>query len=211
MQGQLDVPLDAVGHAQSHAVAAVLAEAAPVAVLTSDLARARETARPVAASCGAAVTLDPRLREIDLGTWQGLTPEQARERYPEEYAAWHAGADVPRGGGETYAQAGDRAAACVREALAAVPPGQTLVAVTHGGTARAALGVLLEIDHSQWGRFAPLGNCCWSVLVEADWGWRLERHNAGLGPLVGPATGAHDLGTRPVGGPATAPDASPVE
>jgi broad specificity phosphatase PhoE len=211
MQGQLDVALDDVGRAQAHAAAEVLAEAAPVAVVTSDLSRALETARPLAAASGVALTSDPRLRELDLGSWQGLTAAQAQERYPEEYAAWRAGADVSRGGGETYRTAGERAAACLQEALSGVPAGETLVAVTHGGTARAALGVLLDVEPARWGRFAPLGNCCWSVLVEAGWGWRLERHNAGLGPLVGPATGAHDLGSRPVGGPAKAPDVSPVE
>ena len=211
MQGQLDVALDEVGQAQAHAAAGVLAEAAPVSVVTSDLSRAVETARPLAAAAGVALTLDARLRELDLGTWQGLTAAQAQERYPEEYDAWRAGADVSRGGGETYRIAGERAAACLQEALAVVPAGETLVAVTHGGTARAALGVLLDVAPERWGRFAPLGNCCWSVLVEADWGWRLERHNAGLGPLVGPAAGAHDLGSRPVGGPAQAPDVSPVE
>jgi broad specificity phosphatase PhoE len=211
MQGQLDTPLDPTGLAQAHAAADVLAQAAPVAVVTSDLARALDTARPLAAAARAPLTPDARLREIHLGTWQGLTAEQAQERYPDEYDAWRGGADVARGGGETYRQAGARAAACLFEALAGVPPGQTLVAVTHGGTARAALGVLLDVEHRRWGRFAPLGNACWSVLVEADWGWRLERHNAGLGPLIGPATGAHDLGSRPVGGPSTAPDVSPVE
>ena len=211
MQGQLDIALDDVGRAQAHAVAQVLAQAAPVAVVTSDLSRALETARPLAAACGVATTPDPRLRELDLGSWQGLTPAQAQERYPEQYAAWRAGADVSRGGGETYREAGERAARCLQEALSAVPAGQTLVAVTHGGTARAALGLLLDVEQRSWGRFAPLGNCCWSVLVEAEWGWRLERHNAGLGPLVGPATGAHDPGGNPAGAPAQAPDGSPVE
>ena len=64
--------------------------------------------------------------------------------------------------------------------------GGTLLAVTHGGTARAALGLLLELPDASWGRFAPLGNTCWSVLVEASFGWRLERHNTSAGPLVGP-------------------------
>ena len=211
MQGQLDIALDEVGREHAHAVAGVLAGAAPVAVLTSDLSRALETARPLAVASGVDLTPDRRLRELDLGTWQGLTAAQAQQRYPEEYAAWRAGADVSRGGGETYRDAAERAAACLREALSAVPAGEALVAVTHGGTARAALGLLPEVEQSSWGRFAPLGNCCWSVLVEAEWGWRLERHNAGLGPLVGPATGAHDPGGNPAGGPAQAPDGSPVE
>jgi broad specificity phosphatase PhoE len=184
----------------------VLAEAAPAAVVSSDLARARDTAGPVADLLGLSPVVDPRLRELDLGAWQGLTSEQARERFPDEHRAWRAGDDVPRGGGETYLQAGERAAACVLEHAGALPPGGTLLAVTHGGTARAALGVLLALPRESWARLVPLGNTCWSVLVEGQVGWRLERHNTGLGPLVG----AHDLGGQPVGGTPQSPDVEPV-
>jgi len=183
-----------VGRAQAAAVADVLAALPPYAILSSDLARARDTAHELARACGLPVQLDPRLRELDLGAWQGLTSRQAREGFPDEYDAWRAGVDVPRGGGETYAQAGKRAAA----ALQAVPlqDRTTLVAVTHGGTARAALATLLELpDELSW-RLAPLGNACWSVLVEADRGWRLERHNTGLGSPLGAPEGAHDVGDR---------------
>ena len=198
------------GRAQAAAVAPVLAAASPAAVVTSDLVRARDTAAPLAAAVGVPVVLDVRLRELDLGTWQGLTSEEARQLFPDEHAAWRTGQDLPRGGGETYAEAGRRAAACVAEHLEAVPAGGTLVAVTHGGTGRAVLGVLLDLPRESWPRLAPLGNTCWSVLVEGDVGWRLERHNTGLGPLVGAATGAHDLGTRAVGGTTESPDVEPV-
>ena len=202
--------MDDVGRAQAAAVAPVLAEAAPSILLTSDLLRAADTARAVAEVLGLAAVPDVRLRELDLGAWQGLTSDQARERFPDEHRAWRAGEDLPRGGGETYRDAGERAAACVADHLASVPPGGTMLAVTHGGTARAALGVLLELPAPVWGRLAPLGNTCWSVLVEADLGWRLERHNAGLGPLIGAATGAHDLGSRPGSGKSMSPDIEPV-
>ena len=191
IQGQLDIELDDLGRAQAVAAAAVLAAADPVVLLSSDLARARDTAEPLGAAAGLTPVLDVRLRELNLGAWQGLTGEQARAQFPAEHAAWRAGRDVPRGGGETYRDAGDRAAACLLEQLPGVPAGGTLVAVTHGGTAKAALGVLLELPTQHWGRLAPLGNACWSVLVEADWGWRLERHNTGVGPLIGtPGAGA---------------------
>jgi probable phosphoglycerate mutase len=206
IQGQLDVPLDDVGRAQADAVAPVLAAAAPALVLSSDLARAADTAAPLARAAGLDLLLDARLLELDLGAWQGLTSEQARERFPQQWTDWRAGRDTPRGGGETYAQAGARAAACVREGLARTPAGGTLVAVTHGGTARAALGVLLELHPGSWGRLAPLGNACWSTLVEASWGWRLERHGAGLEPAVGTPPG---LGDEVLAAPAT-PDDDPV-
>ena len=168
-------------------------------LVTSDLVRARDTAQAVADVLGMPLLHDPRLRELHLGAWQGLTSDEARERFPEEHRAWRAGEDGPRGGGETYRDAGERAAACLREH---VPDEGTLLAVTHGGTARAALGVLLELPPSTWGRLAPLGNACWSVLVEGHFGWRLERHNASAGA----PTGVHDLGGRPP----RSPDVEPV-
>ncbi len=181
-------------------------DAAPYAIVTSDLERAAQTAAPLGERLGLTVARDPRLREVGLGRWEGLTGDEARACFPDEHASWRAGKDVRRGGGETYAEAGARAAASVAGHLADAPADGTLVAVTHGGTARAALGVLLGLPVDDWWRFAPLGNTCWSVLVEGERGWRLERHNTGLGPLVGPATGAHDLGTRPVGGSTVSPD-----
>lgn len=49
--------------------------------------------------------------------------------------------------------------------------------MTHCGTARAALVLLLELPDASWTRLVSLGNTCWSTLVEADVGWRLEQHN----------------------------------
>ena len=46
-------------------------------------------------------------------------------------------------------------------------------------------------------------------LVEGDLGWRLERHNAGLGPLVGPLLGSHDVGSRPAPAAPLSPDVEP--
>ena len=177
MQGQLDTALDDRGRAQAQAVAPALAALQPVVLLSSDLSRAVDTARPVAQATGLAPVVDARLRELHLGAWQGLTAEQARERFPQEHADWRAGRDVPRGGGETYEQASERAVACLLEHL---PASGTLLAVTHGGTARAALGRLLDLPVACWASLAPLGNTCWSVVGESSRGWRLERHGAGL-------------------------------
>ena len=191
-------------------MAEVLAETSPYTVVSSDLSRALVTAQAIAARAGTEVVADERLREISLGGWEGLTIDEVHERFPAEYDAWVAGVDNPRGGGETYREAAERATACLREAITATPEGATVVAVTHGGTARASLGGMLELDPKDWWRIAPLGNTCWSVLVEGERGWRLERHNTGLGPLVGAAMGAHDLGSRPVGGQTSSPDVEPV-
>ena len=181
-QGQLDSPLDGIGRAQAAAAAVAVAPMEPDAIVTSDLARARDTAVAVGAEAGLEPVDDVRLREIDLGSWQGLTRAEARAAFPEEYERWRCGEDARRGGGETYAEVGARAAECVTEWSAKLGSGSLVVAVTHGGTARATIGTLLGMDPDTWWRLAPLGNCRWSLLGDIGRGWRLEEHNAGSPP-----------------------------
>ena len=91
-QGHADVPLDDVGLAQAKEVAPVLAALRPVAVWSSDLARAPGRPPPWPPSAGSSPVLDPRLREFDVGpNRQGLTAEQYAAAHPEEHAALLAG------------------------------------------------------------------------------------------------------------------------
>lgn len=178
-QGQLDPPLDELGQRQAELAGKLLAQLEPDEVVSSDLVRAYDTAQAV----GLAVRREERLREIHLGDWQGLTRQEARERFPEEYAEWQIGGDVRRGGGETYSEVGTRAAAALEETLCALEPGATVLAVSHGGTIRSAIGTLLQLDVLSWWRLGPLGNCRWSVVVENRRGWQLDEHNAGSLPM----------------------------
>jgi broad specificity phosphatase PhoE len=186
IQGQLDTPLDELGLMQAEALGTVFASDPPVAVISSDLSRARTTAQAVCDHVGLPLVLDERLRETHFGEWQGLTGPEVESRWPAEYVAWrhHTGDPV---GGETRTQVAERALAAVSEHL---PSSGTLLVVCHGGTARNLVGILTQLPADEWRRLAPLGNTCWSTLVEAELGWRLERHNAGLGPLTGSPTGA---------------------
>ncbi len=170
----------------------MLAALSPALLLCSDLTRAAATVEPLAAATGLPVVHDARQRELHLGAWQGLTLSEAAERYPDEHAAWRAGSDVARGGGETYAEAAARASACLLEHLPELPPGRTLVAVTHGGTARATLAALLELPAESWSRLTGLDNCSWSVLVEHPLGWRLEQHGVRV-PVPAPRADAAAL------------------
>jgi broad specificity phosphatase PhoE len=178
-QGQLDPPLDTTGQLQAKAAASVLANFDPVSIVSSDADRARATAGVLAEMVAAPVRTDPRLREIALGGWEGLSRAEVRRRFPVEYAGWLAGDDIRRGGGETYAEVGVRVAAALADVLATAPAEQTVVAVTHGGAARAIFGVLMGLPAEHWWRMGPLGNARWSVLVAATGGWRLAEHNVG--------------------------------
>jgi probable phosphoglycerate mutase len=179
-QGQLDSPLDPAGLADVAVAAHVLAQLPPAVLLTSSSLRATRSAAYLEQEAGVVARVMPELREIHLGDWEGLTGEEARARFPAEYAAWTEGADERRGGGETYAEVADRACGVLLSALREVGRGEVVVAVTHGGTSRAVCGRLLELPPEVWWRLAPLGNARWTVLMEEDRGFRLAEYNAGV-------------------------------
>lgn len=182
-QGHLDTPLDETGLAQAADVASRLAVYAPAAIVSSDSMRAARTAEPLGALTGLPVTLEPRLREVDMGRWTGLTREEAEVAFPSEYADWNAGLDTPRGGGETFHQVADRAAAAVADCFGSIPAEATLIAFTHGGTARALTARLLDLPWESSWRLTLLENTHRTVLVESRRGWRLAQYNAG-GPAA---------------------------
>lgn len=175
-QGQLDPPLDDVGRRQARVAARALAALRPTMLVSSDLARAAQTAAELARVAGLSAGYDRRLREYDIGPWQGLTRHEIAERFPEEYEAWLDG--VYPAAWESTSDLAARASSCVEEALESLAAGGVLVVVSHGGALRAVVGGLLRLDQSSWSRLAELGNCHWSVLAEGNRGWTLVEHNA---------------------------------
>jgi broad specificity phosphatase PhoE len=87
-QGQLDPPLSERGRQQAQATAARLAPLDFEAIYSSDLARAHQTAKALAKKIGLSIQLDPRLREINQGLWQGVLIDDIRTRWPEEIRGW---------------------------------------------------------------------------------------------------------------------------
>jgi probable phosphoglycerate mutase len=173
-QGHGDVPLDEVGHAQARAVAPLLAALEPSALVSSDLTRAQQTAAYVGEACGLDVTLDPRLREFDVGERQGLTWAESVERFP--WIADGVGLGERLGGvpgAETDADVTARIVPAVEDAVAGVAPGGTVVVVTHGAALKLAISGLLGWDRTVVRALGALDNCRWTtVLVPEDGGIR---------------------------------------
>lgn len=90
VQGQLDVPLNAVGLAQARAAAAVLGRERFDAVYSSDLSRARQTAAPTVELLSMGLILDEDLRERHYGIFERLTYAEVKQKFPEDYARFEA-------------------------------------------------------------------------------------------------------------------------
>ncbi|MGY1820928.1 histidine phosphatase family protein [Geodermatophilus sp. SYSU D00079] len=215
-QGQLDPPLDAEGRSQAARAAPQLAATGPLppstVVVSSDLTRAAETAATLTALLGVPLRLDPRLREVGLGSWEGLTRDEVAERHPEQYADWLAGRPVQDRGGEDPATVPQRALAALQD----LPEAPAAVVVTHGGTGGRLIEALLGLGPEHRRVVGPLGNCAWSELAVQGERWRLLRHNSSApqppAESAGPvrASAPLEAGATPEEAPAPVQDADAV-
>jgi len=163
-QGQCDTPLNATGRAQAAQAARALAHHQFDNIYTSDLARAAETARIIAAPHGMQPIADTRLREAFFGDWEGLTAAEIDARWPDILAAWRADALRTRPtGGETLEQVQARMLDFLQDALTRHPEGNVGI-IGHGGSLRAIIAHALGIDLTVF-RHIRLDNCSISVAT----------------------------------------------
>lgn len=141
IQGQTDVSLSPAGMRQAQSLARQMGSVRLHAVVSSPLARARETARPIAGLQGQDVRYDPRLMERAWGTYEGLTREDAARRHPDEDDRLRRDPlDAEPPGGESLRAVAER----MRDALAdAAALGRSVAVVSHGGALAAAMHGLL--------------------------------------------------------------------
>lgn len=169
IQGHTDIGLSEIGHEQARRLSARLAREPIQAVYSSDLARARETAEPLAAALALPLRTTPLFREVGFGVWEGLTVTEVEAGWPNEYAAWRSDSVRYRPpDGERIEELQCRSLAGVTEILAA-HPGETVAIVGHGGSVKSILCGLMGFPMSLWRRlrmdntavsrilFGPLG------------------------------------------------------
>jgi probable phosphoglycerate mutase len=179
VQGHTDAALSPLGHAQATQAARSLAARRPSRLVTSDLRRAADTARPLADLTGLAAEPDPRLRERCYGEWEGLTMTEIAERFPRAHARQRAGRHDLGHGIEPPGDVMKRVGEALREAAAATPDGTTVV-VTHGGAARYGMFELLGWPVELLGTVVTLANCHYAELrLDPHRGWNLYGHNLG--------------------------------
>lgn len=175
--GRTDVPLTPRGEAQALLLAAALTGVPAVAIYSSPLRRAHETAAAIGAALGLAVTIEEALCEQDFGTWENLTRAEVLTRDPAGLAAWEAGTGVAPAGGETSEALMARVVTCANM-LAARHPGETVVLASHVGPIKALICATLGLPPS--GAFRMwLEPASYSVVDwRADGGGILRAFNA---------------------------------
>ena len=188
MQGQMDTELSAEGVAQAERAAAHLGrrERDIHRIVSSDLRRAAETAEAAGRVLGIDVERDSRLRETNLGDWQGRTHGEIDGEYPGQRATWRHDATWAPPGGETRVEVAARMRAVVDELLDDESwPGSTVLLVAHGGAIAALTASLLDVPISHYTMFNGLRNTAWvelsaKIRPDGELGWYLGAFNAEL-------------------------------
>jgi broad specificity phosphatase PhoE len=147
--GQTDSPLTARGRQQAESVADELAKVKFDRIVSSDLARARDTATVIAKRHRVPVEVVPELREIDVGDRTGKTFDETRG-----LPNWNDDGFVAWPGGETLDLVLARTLGAI-DRLTRESPGKTILVVGHGGVNRILLshflGVLPKLDRTPGG------------------------------------------------------------
>ncbi len=144
--GQMDVPLNARGLGQAQQTADFLRRYPIARIISSDLARAAETAQPLAGALGLPVKTDRRLRELSFGVLEGRTVEECEEANPGAVAQWRSGHfDAALPGGETRRSLMQRTGALLDEVIAS--DYDHVAIFSHGGTLNALHTHIFEHGH----------------------------------------------------------------
>jgi broad specificity phosphatase PhoE len=176
-----DIGLSERGLRQAEAIAPILAEFQPKAVVTSAMRRARETAGPLARVSGLPVREEPDLHERRVGALSGTPTGLADGLWPQTLARWLAG-EV------NYAPPGAESFDAIRlrvmgvwDRLTTDLAGKTMIVVGHGVVCRVLLLNLIPgFSVADWHRLGPIANVGLSELVREDAAgrpWRALRVN----------------------------------
>lgn len=159
-RGRLDIKLNETGIRQAEAAGRALAGQGILAVYTSPLSRALQTAKAIGSALGLTPVPMVELEDFDFGDWQGLTPQEVEARYPGMHQQWLTDPSSLRiPGGETLQDVRRRVVEGLGKLISAHPDG-TVALVTHKVICKMILLAILGLDDSHY--------------------WRLEQDNAAI-------------------------------
>jgi len=172
-QGWLDVPLNEHGELQARRLANFLRNIGVESLYTSDLRRASQTADIIAAACGLTPKADARLRERNIGRWQGMTRDEAEIWFPDQYAAYNSERMTYRiPDGESVSDVRARMVEAFK--LIEADSAETTVLVSHTVSIRA---LLMDIIDGYIPREHRLLNSSVTTIQREDNAWKIVAAN----------------------------------
>ena len=169
MQGHSNSDLSSVGQAQIQALGQWMKNVHFDQIYSSDSLRAKQTAEAITQFSGHDLKIDLRLREKNLGVFEGLTSEEARERHPEVFRLFKtAGSKYVIDEGESTQQLQDRALEIVEE-IRIKHPEERVLLVTHGGFIRVVMKHSLGLSLETPTRFLIRNTGVFRLVWEDKW------------------------------------------
>ena len=169
MQGHSNSDLSSVGQAQIQALGQWMKNVPFDLIYSSDSLRAKQTAEAITQFSGHDLQFDQRLREKNLGVFEGLTSEEARERHPEVFRLFKtAGSKYVIDEGESTQQLQDRALEIVEE-IRIKHPEERVLMVTHGGFIRVVMKHSLGLSLETPTRFLIRNTGVFRLVWEDKW------------------------------------------
>ena len=169
MQGHSNSDLSSVGQAQIQALGQWMKNVPFDHIYSSDSLRAKQTAEAITQFSGHELKIDLRLREKNLGVFEGLTSEEAKERHPEVFRLFKtAGSKYVIDEGESTQQLQDRALEIVEE-IRIKHPEERVLLVTHGGFIRVVMKHSLGLSLETPTRFLIRNTGVFRLVWEDKW------------------------------------------
>jgi len=171
--GSSDVPLSDEGLVQAQKVAARMKNVNLSAIYSSPLLRARQTAEAIASHHNLPVQVEPDLREVDYGEWEGLKVDEAMEKFPElERLRREDPMNFVAPKGEPMKNFAQRVIAAVQR-IALRHPDETICIVAHQTVNRFVLCWVLQMDFRLWRQLRQDPACVNLLQVREDGMWRV--------------------------------------
>jgi broad specificity phosphatase PhoE len=183
--GHSDPSLSAQGREQIPTIIQGLSQGVPRAIWSSDLRRAVETAEPIAKHFGMDYMTSPGFREMNFGSWEGLTWKEVELEYPDDARAWAKLFPHHRPpGGESFLELRSRVVGQLAQLAEHSDPGCALI-VTHAGFIRTAVAWVLGIPDERISRIGQ-NHGCLSTLEKLGNHWSVTALNVSAFRLSDP-------------------------
>ena len=175
--GSTDVPLSDAGRRQAQLLAFRVKPVLAVALYSSPLSRALETARLIGETIGREPVVDHRLAELNYGAWEGRTFEEIQRATPAVYRAWDADpANLAPPEGESGAHLIERVTPFLADVAQRHPSGNVVV-VCHKTVCRLLACHIMGVPLAEYRRRVPMENAALNIFEMREGIWRVAGLN----------------------------------